>query len=71
MTTKASAKSAAILESEDKRMKDTVQSLAKGFRVLEPFANEQEEITLSQIAQAAELDPGTTFRMLNTLVDLG
>ena len=28
-------------------------------------------MTLSEIAEASDLDPGTTFRMLNTLVTLG
>jgi IclR family pca regulon transcriptional regulator len=56
---------------DDKKARSTVQSLAKGFRVLEAFTSENDEQTLSQIAMAAELDPGTTFRMLNTLVDLG
>ncbi len=63
--------SAAIQEQDDKKSRSTVQSLAKGFRVLESFTAENEELTLSQIAATAELDPGTTFRMLNTLVDLG
>lgn len=67
----ATKTSETILDGDDKRLRNTVQSLAKGFRVLEAFSSEQEEMTLSQIAQAAELDPGTTFRMLNTLVDLG
>lgn len=53
------------------RLRNTVQSLAKGFRILEAFSAENEEMTLSEIAAASELDPGTTFRMLNTLVDLG
>jgi IclR family pca regulon transcriptional regulator len=48
-----------------------VQSLAKGFRVLESFSRGVEEMTLSEIADASDLDPGTTFRMLNTLVALG
>ncbi|PTR27879.1 IclR family transcriptional regulator [Pseudomonas sp. GV085] len=56
---------------DEKKARSTVQSLAKGFRVLEAFSAENEEMTLSQIALAADLDPGTTFRMLNTLVDLG
>lgn len=60
-----------IQEMDDKKSRSTVQSLAKGFRVLESFTAEHEELTLSQIAATAELDPGTTFRMLNTLVDLG
>ncbi|QIH07486.1 MULTISPECIES: IclR family transcriptional regulator [unclassified Pseudomonas] len=56
---------------EDKSQRSTVQSLAKGFRVLEAFTAEKDELTLSQIAAKADLDPGTTYRMLNTLVDLG
>ncbi|WP_431093132.1 IclR family transcriptional regulator [Pseudomonas brassicacearum] len=56
---------------DDKKARSTVQSLAKGFRVLESFTAENDELTLSQIAATADLDPGTTFRMLNTLVDLG
>ncbi|ADR57762.1 Regulatory protein, IclR [Pseudomonas putida BIRD-1] len=38
---------------------------------MEAFTAESDELTLSQIAAKAELDPGTTYRMLNTLVDLG
>src|SRR5262245_47389177 len=53
------------------RSKSSVQSLAKGFRVLEAFSADAEEMTLSEIADVANLDAGTTFRMLNTLVDLG
>ena len=48
-----------------------MQSLAKGFRILESFSSGAEEMTLSEIADVANLDPGTTFRMLNTLVALG
>jgi len=58
-------------EQPDKKLRSTVQSLAKGFRVLEAFTAGQEEMSLSQIAAVAKLDPGTTFRMLNTLVELG
>jgi len=46
-------------------------SLAKGFRVLEVFDAREPELTLSQIAARAELDPGTTFRLVKTLVMLG
>jgi IclR family pca regulon transcriptional regulator len=53
------------------RLRNTVQSLAKGFRVLEAFSANNDEMTLSEIALGARLDPGTTYRMLNTLVDLG
>ncbi len=52
-------------------LRSTVQSLAKGFKILEAFTAENHEMTLSEIAAEAVLDPGTTFRMLNTLVDLG
>jgi IclR family pca regulon transcriptional regulator len=52
-------------------LRNTVQSLAKGFRILEAFTAENEEMTLSEIALRSGLDPGTSFRMLNTLVDLG
>ena len=55
--------------SKDER--NSVQSLAKGFRILESFSSGAEEMTLSEIADVANLDPGTTFRMLNTLVALG
>ena len=51
--------------------KSSVQSLAKAFRVLEAIAQSELEMTLSEIAAAADLDPGTTHRMLNTMVELG
>ena len=51
--------------------KSSVQSLAKGLRVLEAFGADDEALTITEIAERADLDPGTTFRMLNTLVDLG
>jgi IclR family transcriptional regulator, pca regulon regulatory protein len=51
--------------------KNTVQSLAKGFRVLRAFTNEQPELTLAQVARAAGVDNATAFRFLNTLVQLG
>lgn len=54
-----------------KDLRSSVQSLAKGFRVLESFSAGAEEMTLSEVAAASDLDPGTTFRMLNTLVTLG
>jgi IclR family transcriptional regulator, pca regulon regulatory protein len=54
-----------------KDSKSSVLSLAKGFRILEAFSGDVEEMTQSEIADLAGLDAGTTFRMLNTLVDLG
>ena len=55
----------------ERDLRSSVQSLAKGFRVLESFSHGAEEMTLSEVAEVADLDPGTTFRMLNTLVSLG
>ena len=54
---------------EDPR--NLVNSLSKGLRVLEAFSAERSEMTLSEVARAAGIDPGTAFRMLNTLVMLG
>lgn len=48
-----------------------VNSLAKGLRVLEAFGAEVPEMTLSEVADAADLDPGTAHRMLKTLQLLG
>jgi IclR family pca regulon transcriptional regulator len=55
----------------DRTTKNIVQSLAKGFRVLEVFTAADTEFTLSEIAKRTSLDSGTTFRMINTLVNLG
>lgn len=54
-----------------KAQKSSVQSLAKGLRILEIFTADDEPLTVTEIAERAELDPGTAFRMLNTLVALG
>lgn len=51
--------------------KSLVNSLSKGLRVLEAFTAERSEMTLSEVAKAAAIDPGTAFRMLNTLAMLG
>lgn len=57
--------------SKSDSQKSSVQSLAKGLRVLEAFGADEEPLTLTELAERADLDPGTTFRMLNTLVELG
>jgi IclR family pca regulon transcriptional regulator len=51
--------------------RNVVNSLSKGLRVLEAFSAERPEMTLSEVARAASIDPGTAFRMLNTLTMLG
>jgi len=55
----------------DDDQRNLVNSLAKGLRVLEAFTAERPELTLSEVAALAKLDPGTAFRMLNTLVMAG
>jgi IclR family transcriptional regulator, pca regulon regulatory protein len=56
---------------DHKTEKNTVQSLAKGFRVLQAFTKDEPELTLAQVARAAGVDNATAFRFLNTLVQLG
>jgi IclR family pca regulon transcriptional regulator len=51
--------------------KNVVQSLAKGFRVLEAFTAAEPELPLAQVARRASMDNATAFRLLNTLVMLG
>ncbi len=51
--------------------KNVVQSLAKGFHVLQAFTAVEPELTLAAIARRAKLDNATTFRLLNTLAMLG
>jgi IclR family transcriptional regulator, pca regulon regulatory protein len=57
--------------SSDLNPKNTVQSLAKGFRVLQAFTAEEPELKLAEVARRAGLDNGTAFRLLETLVRLG
>lgn len=51
--------------------KSMVQSLSKGFQVLEAFDANNRELGLTGISQKTGLDAGTVFRMVNTLVMLG
>ncbi len=51
--------------------KNTVASLAKGFRILEAFSARQPELTLAEVARKAGVDNATAFRFLNTLVQTG
>jgi IclR family transcriptional regulator, pca regulon regulatory protein len=60
-----------ITLSERTDAKSLVLSLAKGFRILEVFDSTSPEMTLTQIAERADLDPGTAHRLTKTLVMLG
>ena len=51
--------------------KSTVRSLAKGFRILEVFHSGQPDMTLSQIAEKADLDAGTALKLGGGFVTLG
>ena len=51
--------------------KNTVQSLAKGFRVLQAFTAQEAELTMAEVARKCGMDNATAFRFINTLVELG
>ena len=51
--------------------KNTVQSLAKGFRILQAFTAQEPELTMAEVARKSDVDNATAFRFLNTLVDIG
>lgn len=51
--------------------KNMVQSVAKAFAVLKAFDQNPAELTVSEIAARSDLDRGTVFRLVHTLVDLG
>jgi IclR family transcriptional regulator, pca regulon regulatory protein len=51
--------------------KNTVQSLAKGFRVMEAFTSQEPDLTIAEVARRADMDNATAFRLLNTLVEIG
>ena len=58
-------------EVSPKNPKNYVASVGKAFAVLKSFASETFELTLSEIAARADLDRGTAFRLIQTLVELG
>lgn len=51
--------------------KNRVRSAAKVLAVLSVFQADEPELSLPEIAVRAELDRGTTFRLVHTLVSLG
>jgi len=51
--------------------KNYVASVGKAFAVLRSFSSEAFELTLSEVAARADLDRGTAFRLIQTLVALG
>jgi len=51
--------------------KSVVQSAAKVFAVLKAFDRNLPELTVTEIAARAQLDRGTAFRLVHTLMDLG
>ncbi|ALM85673.1 IclR family transcriptional regulator [Bordetella sp. N] len=61
----------ATASAADKSSKNTVQSLAKGFRILEAFTAREPELTMADVARRCGMDNATAFRFLNTLVDIG
>lgn len=58
-------------ETGPKNPKNYVASVGKAFAVLKSFSSEAFELTLSEIAARADLDRGTAFRLIQTLIELG
>ncbi|MBR1129194.1 IclR family transcriptional regulator [Bradyrhizobium iriomotense] len=58
-------------EAIPKNPKNYVASVGKAFAVLKSFTSEAFELTLSEIAARADLDRGTAFRLIQTLIELG
>ncbi|MET3911000.1 IclR family pca regulon transcriptional regulator [Bradyrhizobium sp. S3.3.6] len=56
---------------ENKNPKNHVASVGKAFAVLKSFTSEAFELTLSEVAARADLDRGTAFRLIQTLIELG
>src|SRR5207237_5042196 len=48
-----------------------VQSLTRGFSILEALAKSGGGLTLTELAQRAQLPPSTTHRLLSTLEKMG
>lgn len=58
-------------ETSPKNPKNYVASVGKAFAVLRSFGSEAFELTLSEIAARTDLDRGTAFRLIQTLIELG
>lgn len=56
---------------KNKNPKNHVASVSKAFAVLKSFTSEAFELTLSEVAARADLDRGTAFRLIQTLIELG
>jgi IclR family pca regulon transcriptional regulator len=65
------ATEAAPKPAEPKNPKNYVASVGKAFAVLRSFTTEAFELTLSEVAARADLDRGTAFRLIQTLIELG
>jgi IclR family pca regulon transcriptional regulator len=51
--------------------KNVVNSVAKAFKVLQAFDADRQELSVNEVAIAANLDRGTAFRLIHTFVSLG
>ncbi|WP_439357106.1 IclR family transcriptional regulator [Bradyrhizobium sp. DASA03007] len=60
-----------VSDTDAKNPKNYVASVGKAFAVLKSFTSEAFELTLSEIAARADLDRGTAFRLIQTLIELG
>ncbi|QOT79467.1 IclR family transcriptional regulator [Cupriavidus basilensis] len=71
MATENTVRSASKASSAGDASKNTVQSLEKGFRILEAFSAQEPELTMAEVARRSGLDNATALRFLNTLLDIG
>jgi IclR family transcriptional regulator, pca regulon regulatory protein len=51
--------------------KNVVNSVSKAFKVLQAFDADRQELNVSEVAGATNLDRGTAFRLIHTFVSLG
>ena len=51
--------------------KNVVNSVAKAFKVLQAFQADRQELSVNEVASAANLDRGTAFRLIHTFLSLG
>jgi DNA-binding IclR family transcriptional regulator len=56
---------------DDREDRLYVKSVGKAFRILEAFADSTDAVSLSELAEAADLDKSATQRLVHTLLKLG
>jgi IclR-like helix-turn-helix domain-containing protein len=60
-----------LLDTPADNPKNVVNSVSKAFKVLQAFDADRQELSVSEVASATNLDRGTAFRLILTFVSLG